>query len=62
MSIGKNAHLENCTIKNSIVMDDCIVNASIKIVDSIIADGTEIKKNESEESVYLLGERSNIVL
>ena len=62
VSIGKNAHLENCTIKNSIVMDDCIVNASIKIVDSIIADGTEIKKNESEESVYLLGERSNIVL
>ena len=62
VSIGKNAHLENCTIKNSIVMDDCIVNASIKIVDSIIADGTEIKKNESEESVYLLGERSNIIL
>jgi hypothetical protein len=31
-------------------------------LDSIIADGTEIKKNESEESVYLLGERSNIVL
>ena len=43
-------------------MDNCIINASIKIVDSIIANGTEIKKNESEESVYLLGERSNIVL
>ena len=62
VSIGKNAHLENCTIKNSIVMDNCIINASIKIVDSIIANGTEIKKNESEESVYLLGERSNIIL
>jgi glucose-1-phosphate thymidylyltransferase len=62
VSIGKNSHLKNCTIKNSIVMNDCIINAPIKIVDSIIADGTEIKKNESEESVYLLGERSNIVL
>ena len=62
VSIGKNSHLENCTIKNSIVMDDCIIDASIKIVDSIIADGTEIKKNKSEESIYLLGERSNILL
>ena len=62
VSIGKNSHLDNCTIKNSIVMDNCLINASIKIVDSIIANGTEIKKNESEESVYLLGERSNIVL
>ena len=62
VSIGKNSHLDNCTIKNSIVMANCIINASIKIVDSIIANGTEIKKNESEESVYLLGERSNIVL
>ena len=62
VSIGKNSHLENCTIKNSIVMDDCIINAPIKIVDSIISDGTEIKKNESEGSVYLLGERSNIIL
>jgi NDP-sugar pyrophosphorylase family protein len=43
-------------------MNDCIINAPIKIVDSIIADGTEIKKNESEESVYLLGERSKITL
>lgn len=62
VSIGKNSYLENCNIKNSIVMDNCIINAPIKIVDSIIADGTEIKKNESEESVYLLGERSNIIL
>lgn len=62
VSIGKNAYLENCSLKNSIVMDDCTINAPIKIVDSIIADGTEIKKSKSEESVYLLGERSNIIL
>ena len=61
VSIGKNSHLKNCSIKNSIVMDDCIINAPIKIVDSIIADGTEIKNNDSDESIYLLGERSNIL-
>lgn len=62
VSIGKNSYLENCSLKNSIVMDDCTINAPIQIVDSIIADGTEIKKSKSEESVYLLGERSNIIL
>ena len=60
VSIGKNSHLEKCTIKNSIIMDDCIIDASIQIVDSIIADGTEIKKNISNQSVYLLGERSQV--
>ena len=60
VSIGKNSHLEKCTIKNSIIMNDCIIDASLQIVNSIIADGTEIKKNLSDESVYLLGERSQI--
>jgi len=62
VSIGKNSHLENCNIKNSIVMDDCMICAPIKVIDSIIADGTEIKNNDSNESVYLLGERSQINL
>ena len=62
VSIGKNSQLENCHVKNSIIMDDCVIIAPIKIVDSIIADGTDITKNESDESIYLLGERSNIVL
>jgi glucose-1-phosphate thymidylyltransferase len=60
VSIGKNSHLEKCTIKNSIIMNECIIDASIQIVDSIIADGTEIKKNMSNQSVYLLGERSQV--
>ena len=62
VSIGKNSYLENCNIKNSIVMDDCVICAPIKVIDSIIADGTEIKNNDSDESVYLLGERSKITL
>jgi hypothetical protein len=41
-------------------MDDCIVDAAIQIVDSIIADGTELRKNTSDESIYLLGERSQV--
>lgn len=62
VSIGKNTTLEKCEINNSIVMDNCIIDAQIKITESIIADNTEIKKNESNESVYLLGERSSILL
>jgi glucose-1-phosphate thymidylyltransferase len=62
VSIGKNSHLKNCNIKNSIVMDDCVICAPIKIIDSIISDGTEIKNNNSDESVYLLGERSKITI
>ena len=60
VSIGKNSHLQKCTIKNSIIMNDCIIDASIQITDSIVADGSEIKKNTSNESVYLLGERSQV--
>jgi glucose-1-phosphate thymidylyltransferase len=60
VSIGKNTILENCEIKNSIVMDNCTINAQIKIIDSIIADGTNIQKSKSDQSIYLLGERSQI--
>ena len=62
VSIGKNTTLEKCEINNSIVMDNCIIDAPIKITESIIADNTEIKKNEFNQSVYLLGERSSILL
>jgi glucose-1-phosphate thymidylyltransferase len=60
VSIGKNSHLEKCTIKNSIIMDDCVIDAPLKIKDSIIANGTEINDDESKESIFLLGERSKI--
>lgn len=62
VSIGKNTTLKKCEIKNSIIMDDCVIDAQIKIAESIIADGTQIQKKESGDSVYLLGERSNILL
>jgi len=62
VSIGDNSHLERCIIKNSIIMNNCIINAPIKIINSIISDETEIIKNDSEESIFLLGERSKITL
>jgi glucose-1-phosphate thymidylyltransferase len=62
VSIGKNSNLEHCNIKNSIVMDDCLIDKHVKITDSIIADGTEIKNNTSNEFIFLLGERSKIEL
>ena len=62
VSIGKNSNLEHCNIKNSIVMDDCLIDKYVKITDSIIADGTEIKNNTSNEFIFLLGERSKIEL
>ena len=60
VSIGKNSNLEHCDIKNSIVMDDCLIDKHVKITDSIIADGTEIKNNTCNEFIFLLGERSKI--
>ncbi len=60
VSIGKNSNLENCHVKNSIIMDDCFIEKHVKIIDSIIADGTEIKNNTSDEFIFLLGERSKI--
>ena len=62
VSIGKNSNLEHCNIKNSIVMDNCLIDKHVKITDSIIADGTEIKNNTSNEFIFLLGERSKIEL
>ncbi|EPA05326.1 glucose-1-phosphate thymidylyltransferase [Candidatus Nitrosarchaeum limnium] len=62
VSIGKNSFLKNCQIKNSIIMDNCIIDTPIKIINSIIADETEINSSESKESTYLLGERSKIML
>jgi len=61
-SIGKNSHLERCIVKDSIIMDNCVVDGPIKIINSIISDETMITQNDSENSIFLLGERSKITL
>ena len=62
VSIGNNVLLKNCSLSNSIVMDNCSITASTNITDSIIADNTVIEKNDNDNSIFLLGERSNLKL
>jgi glucose-1-phosphate thymidylyltransferase len=62
VSIGNNSILENCTIKNSIVMNDCKITSKIDIIDSIISDGSTIENEFSSHRKFLLGERSKISL
>lgn len=62
VSIGNNSVIKNCDIQNSILMDDCAVDTSISISDSIIAHGSEITNNKSKKHQFLLGERSQVKL
>jgi glucose-1-phosphate thymidylyltransferase len=62
VSIGNNSILENCTIKNSIVMNDCKITSKIDIIDSIISNGSVIENEHSSKRKFLLGERSRISL
>ncbi|QLH05771.1 glucose-1-phosphate thymidylyltransferase [Nitrosopumilus ureiphilus] len=63
-SVGDNTHLSYCTVKNSIIMSDCIIDCNIKIKNSIISSNSKISKIESnnEEKVFLLGEGTKINL
>ena len=62
-SIGNNSKLQCCTIKNSIIMEDCLIQCPIKIVNSIISTNSHIIKenNENEDQVLLLGEGTKII-
>ena len=64
VSIGSNSSLQQCTLKNSIIMEDCLIQSSIKIIDSIISTNSQIimEKHENEDKVFLLGEGTKIVL
>jgi len=62
VSIGNNVTLRNCKLSNSIIMDDCSIQLSRSISDSIIADGTKIQNANEEKYTFLLGERSNLKL
>ena len=63
VSIGNNSKLQNCTLENSIIMNDCEINSNVTIADSIIATGSTIKSS-SKKGVkkLLLGERSQVQL
>lgn len=63
VSVGNRSILKNCDIENSIVMDDCKIDAKISLSDSIISYDCEIiDKTKPKKNQFLLGERSELKL
>ena len=60
VSIGNNCNIQNCTIENSIIMDDCEIIGPIEISKSIIPYNSKIIKNI--KSSFLICENSRIEL
>src|SRR3972149_3794470 len=59
VSIGDNSSIKDSEIDNSILMNDCKIDAKIHITDSIIAHGSQIGDNPKPKLYqFLLGERS----
>lgn len=62
-SIGDNSHLSYCTISNSIIMSNCIIEGKLDIKNSIIASNSKIIKEQNGNSKkFLLGEGTQISL
>ena len=62
-SIGDNSNLSQCSVENSIIMSDCLINCNVKIKNSIIASNSNIfKKSNGDKNVFLLGEGTKIFL
>jgi glucose-1-phosphate thymidylyltransferase len=64
-SVGNNVSFLKGEIENSIIMDGCEINSSIRITDSIIANNSKvIDLSNSLPRGYklLLGERSQVLL
>jgi len=63
-SIGNNATIKRGEIENSIVMDNCIIDANERITDSLIAPHSKIvsKNNKPSARRFILGERSHVEL
>ena len=60
VSIGEKTTIIDSKIKNSIIMNDCIIDSNIMIENSIISDNTEITGNFNPKLTVILGERSKI--
>lgn len=63
-SIGNNVHIKDGEIENSIIMDNCTICVSSRIVDSMIGSNSEITTNYKGPKGHrlILGENSRIVL
>ena len=63
VSVGDNCNLNHCTIKDSIIMTNCIINVKVDFESSIISHGSEItSSNIPNKHQFLLGERSQTKL
>ena len=62
VSIGDDSIISISSIKNSIIMEKCRINSFTKIKNSIIANNSDIKDEEGDEKIFLLGEGSKISL
>ena len=63
VSVGNNATIKKCDIENSIIMEGAKIDAKIHLVDSIIANQSEIEDHtHPKKHQFLLGERSQIRL
>ncbi len=63
-SIGNNSIISECSINNSIIMNNCKLIGKYNLGNSIISANSEIiqKNQQSEEKVFLLGEGTKISL
>lgn len=62
-SIGDNSHLSYCTISNSIVMPDCIIEGRLDIKNSIIGSNSKlVKRNTNGDKNFLLGEGTQLYI
>ncbi len=64
-SIGNNVSVKLGEIENSIIMDNCLIDANERITDSLIAPHSKIiskDKNKPSGRRFILGERSHLEL
>ena len=61
-SIGNDCIISGCTIKDSIIMNNCEIGKNVNLKDSIISSNSSIKQNNiKNEQVFLLGEGTKIL-
>ena len=63
VSIGNNCKISECSIENSIIMDNCEIECKKKFIDSIVSYDSKITSNKNEKFLKLLvGEQSKLTI
>ena len=64
-SIRDNATIRRGEIENSVIMDNCIIDANERMIDSLISPYSSIRSNDKSlprGRRFILGERSQVGL